>query len=71
MSALRFSPMTPVYQPTTLCVGSSLPEVLLAMRRSRIHLGLVVEDGRSIGVVSLDRVLAELVSADNRSDAGS
>ncbi|MEZ5283124.1 MAG: hemolysin family protein [Acidimicrobiales bacterium] len=52
-------------------VGSSLPEVLLAMRRSRIHLGLVVEDGRSIGVVSLDRVLAELVSADNGSDAGS
>lgn len=42
--------------------GTALPEVLLAMRRTSILLALVVLDGRSVGVVTLDQVLAELVT---------
>lgn len=42
-------------------VGSALPEVLLAMRRTSIFLGLVVDGSTAVGVVNLDSVLSELV----------
>ena len=42
---------------------SPLPEVLQLMRRSRIHLALVTEDGISRGVLTLDDVLRGLVGS--------
>ncbi|MCP3936118.1 MAG: HlyC/CorC family transporter [Actinomycetia bacterium] len=71
-AASRRAPLrqTHVRPMVRIPVGTTLPEVLLAMRRSRIHLGLVVDESRSIGVVNLDRVLAELVTADTSDDDG-
>jgi CBS domain containing-hemolysin-like protein len=38
-----------------------LPDVLLAMRRARVHAGLVVASGHTVGLVTLEDVLAALV----------
>jgi CBS domain containing-hemolysin-like protein len=38
-----------------------LPEVLQAMRRSGAHLGRVVADGRTLGLVALEDVLEQLI----------
>jgi len=43
-------------------VDSALPDVLLAMQRTSILLGLVVDGSAAVGVVTLDNVLNELVS---------
>ncbi|MCW2700521.1 MAG: hypothetical protein JWQ45_2056 [Blastococcus sp.] len=39
----------------------AMPEVLTAMRRAGAHLGRVVEDGRTCGIVALEDVLAQLI----------
>jgi CBS domain containing-hemolysin-like protein len=46
----------PVVKP-----GSTLAEALLIMRRARTHLVLVSAEGRSLGVLTLDDVLAAVV----------
>jgi CBS domain containing-hemolysin-like protein len=38
-----------------------LGDLLAAMRRARLHLALVVDDGRTAGLVSLEDVLEEVV----------
>ena len=50
--------------------GTALPEVLLAMRRTSILLGLVVDGSRAVGVVTLDNVLAELVAPSHAGTSG-
>ncbi|GAB4082382.1 HlyC/CorC family transporter [Modestobacter muralis] len=44
-----------------LTPAEPLPEVLQEMRRSGSHLGRVVEDGRTIGLVALEDVLEQLI----------
>jgi CBS domain containing-hemolysin-like protein len=39
----------------------SLELLLLAMRQARVHLALVVEDARTVGMVTLEDLLEELV----------
>lgn len=56
----RIRPMVRVRPDTTL------PDVLQLMRRARTHLGLVTEDGVSLGVLTLDDVMAGLVGTDPR-----
>jgi CBS domain containing-hemolysin-like protein len=41
--------------------GAALPEVLATMRRAGTHLGRVVVDGRTSGLVALDDVLEQLI----------
>ncbi len=50
---LRRMPDVPVTMP--------LPDVLTTLRRTRSHMGNVVQDGRSIGVVALEDVVEEVV----------
>jgi CBS domain containing-hemolysin-like protein len=38
-----------------------LPDVLTTLRRTRSHMGNVVRDGRSVGVVALEDVVEEVV----------
>ncbi|GAB2457205.1 hemolysin family protein [Jatrophihabitans fulvus] len=42
-------------------VTTPLPDVLTALRRARSHMGTVVADGRSIGVVALEDVVEQVV----------
>ncbi|SHH46116.1 Hemolysin, contains CBS domains [Jatrophihabitans endophyticus] len=42
-------------------VAMPLPDVLTTLRRARSHLGHVVENGRSVGVVALEDVVEEVV----------
>jgi CBS domain containing-hemolysin-like protein len=44
-----------------LAPGDALPEVLSAMRDTGRHLGRVVGDGRTLGVVALEDVLEQLI----------
>ena len=45
-----------------VAVDRQLDQVLVTMRRSRLHLALVVErDGRTAGLVSLEDLLEEVV----------
>ncbi|WP_222262325.1 hemolysin family protein [Modestobacter marinus] len=44
-----------------LAPDEPLPEVLQEMRRSGAHLGRVVEDGRTVGIVALEDVLERLI----------
>jgi CBS domain containing-hemolysin-like protein len=44
-----------------LGAGDALPEVLATMRRAGTHLGRVVEDGRTRGLVALEDVLEQLI----------
>lgn len=46
-----------------LAPQASLPEMLRAMRLARTHLGIVVEEGRTLGLVTLDDVLSRLVGS--------
>ena len=55
--------------------GAALPEVLATMRREGTHLGRVVVDGRTTGLVALEDVLEQLIGdvrdvAVDRADAG-
>jgi CBS domain containing-hemolysin-like protein len=62
--AARDRPMPPrlVRRMLVLDGHRSLQQTLLAMRRARIHVGLVVDvDGRTTGMVSLEDVLGALV----------
>ncbi len=42
-------------------VGAALPEVLATMRREGTHLGRVVVEGRTTGLVALEDVLEQLI----------
>lgn len=44
-----------------LAPDTPLPDVLTELRRARSHMGLVVSDGRSVGVVALEDVVEEVV----------
>ena len=44
-----------------LSAGAALPEVLATMRREGTHLGRVVVDGRTTGLVALEDVLEQLI----------
>ena len=45
----------------TRAAGAALPEVLATMRREGTHLGRVVVDGRTTGLVALEDVLEQLI----------
>jgi magnesium and cobalt exporter, CNNM family len=54
-------PKTKIRPMIRLSPNASLPEMLRAMRQMRTHLGLVQDQGVTLGIVTLDDVLGRLV----------
>ena len=61
--AARSRPLPPRLLRRMLVVDAdrTLGQLLLAMQRNRLHFALVREDGRTVGIVTLEDVLEELV----------
>ena len=61
-SPSRVLPAGSLHKMLLVAAGRPLPEVLVAMRRSRLHVALVIEDnGHTAGLVTLEDLLEELV----------
>jgi len=61
-AADRVLPLRAIRRMLLIASARPLPEVLVAMRRSRLHVALVVDpEGRTAGLVTLEDLLEELV----------
>lgn len=56
-------PLRRVHRILQLSPADPLPDALLAMRRARIHLAVVRDGGRTVGLVSLEDIIEALVGA--------